>query len=586
MRRRAAILTISGTITSAVIYAGLLWWSLVSASPGPFRAIRTFAWHDQLGYLSMVANVANGDLGNPEPVTQTGVNHYPRAYYTAVGLVARLLDAAPITAWNLTSALLQLVAVISLALCLARVSGRPWAAFFAPVPFFTGVMSTLDPGTTTWYRPLESHAVLWGPYGVMFSNNAETAGLSLIVIAFSVVAAVWLRPTRNGIRVGLTVAAAALLGALSSFQTYSFLTGAYVAAFIIAALFLAAPGRKWWLIATGLTVPVLFIAGPSVSEAAGQLPTLVFGLLPAVPGLLRGLLRTRGFLAVYAVVFALAAAPQIVWTLSGVVSGDPFLSYRVASNVDLGVVRIGTLVASSAVVAPLALVLVAGLRRRSAPVVAMTGAIAAVWVLLSLNDVWGANAEPYRFWIDCFLLGGVATSIAIAALAGRIPVGSRVTRTRLFRAVTVACALLYVLSLVDFVRFTADTTMSATWDPDQPRAAAAAELARETMDGGNGLLTVDECIDDRTVKATSGAPMAFYYLGMAWPAERDAVQRIMDARSSGGAIDPQTADEAGLKWILRDSACEVHVRVEGMSGELMATREYGDGQSLQLWRLP
>lgn len=584
---RRRLVGVSGVIFAALVYAGVLFWALFAAAPGPLRAIREFAWHDQLGYLSMVSNVSDGDLSNHEPVTETGVNHYPRAYYTAVGLLARALGLEPITAWNLVSLTLQLAAVVALALCLIRVSRRSWAGFLAPLPFFTGVLAFTAPDGEGWYRPLSSHAVLWGPYGAMFSNNAETAGLCLIVVSVSALAAVWLRPTRPAVRTIVSVGAMVVLGALSSFQTYSFLTGAYVVAFTVAAMFLVRSGRRWWVAGTVLAVPVLFALGPVVAASAGQLPTLVLGLLPAVPGLLRGVLITRGRLAAYAAAFAVTAAPQILWTLSGIREGDPFLTYRVASNVDLGVARPDTLVAATVVALPLLVVLGIAIHRRVAFSIALTAAAATVWVVLSLNDLWGANAEPYRFWIDCFLFCGVLTLIAGANLVGsRGPDAGTRARLSATRVLAAVCALVYVAGLSDLVHFTRDAEMLQTWNPESSRAAAAADLARSTESVDDRLLMVDHCLDDRTIKATSGAAMVFYYLGMAWPEDRDAVQKVMDARFNRQEITPEMADAANVGWLLLDSRCAVHAGVIGEPGELVAEKEYATGRTLELRRLP
>lgn len=574
--------------SSVVVYVVGMFWGLLSAAPGPLQAIRTFAWHDQLGYLSMVIDVADGNVSEREPVTESGVNHYPRAYYTAVGLVARLLHLEAITAWNLVSLLFQVAAVAGLAACLIRVSRRPWAGFLAPLPFFAGVLAFADPEGTGWYRPLASHAVLWGPYGAMFSNNAETAGLCTIILALSALASVWIRATRKGIRVATTVVAMVALGALSGFQTYSFLTGAYFVAYVAAAVFLTRAGRRWWVLATVLTFPTLFIGGPIVSNVAGQLPTLVFGLLPAVPGLIRGAIRSRGMLVLYAGAFAVAAAPQILWTLSGIVGGDPFLSYRVASNVDLGVARPGALVGAGVVALPMLILLGLSLRRRRALPTAITAAGAVVWVVLSLNDVWGANAEPYRFWIDCLLLSGVVTMIAGAALIGEPaePHAHDKPRRAVAAILIGACVVVYAVGLVDFVRFTTDPQMQATWNPQAPRAATITAMARFTGTVDSRRLLVDTCIDDRTVKATSGAPMPFYYLGMAWPENRDAIQAVMDTRSRKAQISTDQADAAGIGWVLLDSACDTHAGVTGEPGDLVDERAYDDTHTLQLWRLP
>jgi hypothetical protein len=105
------------------------------------------------------------------------------------------------------------------------------------------------------------------------------------------------------------------------------------------------------------------------------------------------------------------------------------------------------------------------------------------------------------------------------------------------------------------------------------------------VDVDGKLLLVDTCLDDRTIKATSGAPMAFYYLGMAWPPDRDAIQAVMDAREQGAPISHDLAGEANVGWILEDSACADHVDVIGAQRTLISENSYGGGRTLQLWRL-
>jgi hypothetical protein len=128
--------------------------------------------------------------------------------------------------------------------------------------------------------------------------------------------------------------------------------------------------------------------------------------------------------------------------------------------------------------------------------------------------------------------------------------------------------------------------MQETWNPRTARAAAISEMARSTIDADSRRLLVDSCIDDRTVKATSGASMPFYYLGMAWPENRDAMQTVMDARFHALPITADQADAAGIGWVLLDSACVSHTGVVGEPGTLVDERTYGEGLTLQLRRLP
>lgn len=571
-RTRRSFLTAVAAAFAAAVFALVQFHVLLTAEPGPLRALRTAFFHDQLGYLSIVTDVASGNLDPVEPVTGTGVNHYPRAYYAAVGLIARMSGLDAVTAWNVVSSAIQLSAIVVLAVAMSVLARRWWVGALAPLPFLTGTLSSLTTGS--WLTPLEHHAVLWGPYGALFSNNAETAGLSIVVIAISTLALVWARPTGRVPRIAVSVFAAAALGALSGFQTYSFISGIYLVAGFIAATQLRRANR-WWIIATAASVLLVFIAGPMIATKAGQLPTLIFGLVPAVPGLIRALIATRGVLALYAVVTVAAAAPQIVWTVSGILSGDPFLTYRVASNVNLGVFEPATLIASLPLLLPLVLVVAVAWWRRDSFVAVTLAAVMATATMLALNDVWGANAEPYRFWIDMFLLGGVALALGCARLLGGVPTRAEARadparrRTRVpvwVRAGALVCAVVYIVSLADLWQYTTDPLMKGTWNPASAREAAVAEAAARA---GDGLIVSDTCIDPRTLKIVSAAPISYFYLGMAWPTEVDAVSEVMTGRDDD-LLEAEPLAVSDTRWLLTDSACPTSPSLEGAR----AVREY------------
>lgn len=586
-------LTALAAMVAALIFGVIQFRVILTAAPGPFQALRTAFWHDQLGYLSIVTNAASGEVDQLEPVTETGVNHYPRVYYTMVGLFAHLTSAYPVTAWNVVSVILQLAAVVALAIAMSRLSGRWWVGMLAPLPFFAGTLSVAT--GNSWLTPLAHHAVLWGPYGALFSNNAETAGLSVIVIVMSVLAQAWLRPTRAPVRVGLSLMCAALLGILSGFQTYSFLSGVYVVLFVVAAWF-AISGGRWWVTSSVAAILVVIVLGPLVAGRFGQLPTLVFGLLPAVPGLIRGVMRTRGMLALYAAVAAAAAAPQVLWTASGILAGDPFLTYRVASNVDLGVVHPHTVIASLPVVLPFILLLIIAFHRGDRPATAVLIGVGSTAVMLSLNDVWGANAEPYRFWIEMFLLGGVTIALIGAHLAGtpapaRSPdVVDDARHARRRRAAVIAvsvCAVVYVLSLADLVAFNADAGMADTWNPTSARETALADAGRWAASTEPGALIVpDSCIDPRTLKVVSAAPIAYFYLGMAWPEEVDAVSEVMTGRDQG-TLTETSMTASDTRWVMTDSACGQPLGVGDATLTLAKSFTYDTAtgaDTVQLWR--
>jgi hypothetical protein len=543
---------------------------------------RDFFVHDQLGYLAIVKNFSEGEFAAVEPDTQTGTISYPRMYYEAIGLVARVTGWDPIVAWNICGLAVQLVLVGLLAAILIGVSRRWWVGLFAPVPFMLGTFSTFTVGD--WYTPLESHALIWGPFGLLHTLNGETVSLSIASICLLTLALLWLRPARAGTRLLVTTLICLLLGALANVQTYSFIAAIYLLAFGLAA-WMILRGRHLVLAALSLALfPVVFLVGPGVAEAGGQLPTLVFGLLPAVPGMLALTVRSKGAMLLYGVAVILGAAPQVVGTVRGLTSGDPFLAYRVASNSELGVPFETGVIAGLALIVPLALILVAAIVRRRPIWGAYAFGAAAAWILLGTNDIWGANAEPYRLYMDIFFMlaatilpvgvlvitelwrarsaqatAPAAVAVVPAASGRHAAVRPRAPRRSVPRWTIVVATLLSVgvasVSLADWWHFYRSDLASALMVTDSPRDQVITELALQSAEAHpDTLLMMDFCIDPRVVKVTSGVPVAYYHLGMAWPTEYDAVASIVSARL-GGNLDREAAIVAGATQVLTDSTC-------------------------------
>lgn len=562
-RRRALTLTIAAAFASGIAMVFMQQVGQIRRGHNPLTGLRTQFWYDQLGYLAISADVANGHLDSTEPVSMTGVSHYPRFYYSIVGVVARALGLPTVTAWNLTSFVLQIAAVTAIGIVAAVLARRWWVALLAPLPFFTGTFAYLQ--GDSWYTVLQAHAVLWGPYGALFSNNGETAGLCVGLIAVSGLIWAWSSPRKTRTRVIVTIIAAALIGMLSSFQTYSFLTFTYLLVYgaAIAAIVFVRARRKTILVVSALLLVLVFVAGPLIADRIGQLPTLMFGLVPAFPGLVYAIIRTRGLVAIAGTVAVLTAAPQVVFTLGGVVSGDPFLSYRVASNYQLGIVSWQALMSAAAVLVPLILLLVLAIRLRDRFTLTLVSTALFVLPFLSVNDIWGANAEPYRFWIEGLLVGGVIALFGFARLStlvvrAKSAAADRPKRspekTMLLAAIAVT-VVIWGASVPDWVNSVRDDTMQAAWNPSTEREKAIAAMAREgSLDASTGLLVTERCVDNRTAKVTSGSPFAYYHLGMAWPAEKDAIDDIISARDNG-ALDFEAMTSSDTRFVLTDSNC-------------------------------
>jgi hypothetical protein len=320
--------------------------------------------------------------------------------------------------------------------------------------------------------------------------------------------------------------------------------------------------------ASAVLVAAVFVLGPLVADRVGQLPTLVLGMVPAVPGLVIAVRRTRGLVAAAAVVAAAAALPQILYTLLGIAGDDPFLNYRVASNHMLGIISWQALVGAAVVLVALvgALVTASLVRDRLTLVLSVT--MLTALPLLAVNDLWGANAEPYRFWIEGILLGGVTSVLCLARLVGLAwrdarqpevdePAKPRARAAAASLLVTVLVSgVLWAGALPDWVNSIRDDRMQAVWNPQTERENAVADLAVKVRTAENGgLLTTERCIDNRTTKAMSGAPVANYHLGMAWPDNRAAIDDIVAARDAG-ALDLAAMRQSDTRWVLTDSSCD------------------------------
>lgn len=589
-------------LASAVVAVVLLHLPLFSHGLLPDR-LPTLYSNDQLGYLSIVTDVAHGYGATAEPMTLTGVNDYPSGYYTLVGTVARVLDITPVTAWNLVSLVLQVAAATSLGIAMSRLARRTWVALLGPLALFTGTFSWILAGGD-WKTTINVQGALWGPFGVLFPSNGETAGLSLVLAALAILATVWARSAAPRTRLIATSIAFALLGATANFQTYSFLAGVYVVAGLGAAYVLAARRSRAGLWCTVAAIAAVFVLGPWVASTAGSLPALLVGLLPALPAAVILLRRTGPIILLPLALTALLASPMVVGTLLASTSGDAFMTYRTSSNVGLGVVHWTTLWTSLPALAVAALVAVLGVRLRRPALVAVGTGLPVTWVLIAINDVWGANAEPYRFWIDGYLFVCVGIALALAAAWG----GHRGTRRRsegvtppeatepgprrgrsLLLWTTAIVVALWGLALPDAVHWATDPAVQDTWDPGTPRSLATATVLDQVRPG-DGLVVTAPCLDPRTAKIVSGAPLAYYYLGMAWPEKRDAVQIVMDDRGAG-TLDLEHLRAADVRWVLTDTACEEswadHDGLEQVrSTPYVGSPEVGGGSGeLTLWRV-
>jgi hypothetical protein len=111
------------------------------------------------------------------------------------------------------------------------------------------------------------------------------------------------------------------------------------------------------------------------------------------------------------------------------------------------------------------------------------------------------------------------------------------------------------VSLTDWWAFYQSDVAKALMVTDSPKDKVITDLALQSAEDHPGtLIMVDFCIDPRVLKVTSGVPVAYYHLGMAWPTEYDAVATIVSARL-GGNLDRDAAIKANATQVLTDSEC-------------------------------
>jgi hypothetical protein len=554
MRRGPAFVMLSAfaTALAVVVHVVIHWRGPWSSSSFAWSAFRDYYASDQLAYLAIVVNGANGVSTDLEPFTQTGRIDYPRLYYVVLGAAARFTGVEPTVAWAVGGLVVQSALVAAIGVVLVLVTRRWWAAVFAVVPFVIGTLAV--PIAGTWYMSLDSHAVLWGPFAVLFSLNGEVFGLALAAIGFAIAVVAVVRPMPRRRALVMLIVAFALVGVTSNVQTYSFLTGTSLLLAMGSGVVIAR--RRSWVAAAATMVLILLVyaIGPTVAATVGPLVTLGFAQLPWVPGIILALREFAWRALLPLASLTLAAAPQIVATVLGMVSGDPFLTYRVASSEHLGV-DWRALVASLVLVVPLAAVAVAGWRTRRPVWVGIAAGAAIGWLLLSTNDVWGANQEPYRFFLDSMLLLAVVTTVLVAHALAELAADRRASGRRAPGLIVVVLAALVIpaISMLDFATFSRTELVRQMLHFDDVRSTAIAEAAT-LAPSDDAMIAMDPCISPFTVSVRTGRPVAHFNLGMAWPADIENLRTWVSERQKDRfALAPLLGSD--VEVLLTDDAC-------------------------------
>lgn len=551
---------------------GTPWW----------RGFRRYFANDQLSYAAIATNVSVGDLRLVEPFTLTGSLFYPSLWYQAIGLVARVTGLPVYLVWTLLGLLVVGVAVAVVGWAAYRFSGRAYAPVLPALALLTGSLSTLR--AEYWFTSLHEHAVLWGPYGTLFTLNAEVAGLSTAAIALSLLAVASrgaaMAPRR---RAALVIVAALLVGLLANVQTYSFFTALSLAAVFVATRSLLTYRSRARTLLTIALVAAVFLLGPAAAGVTGPLPTFGLLLLALVPAAGPAARTHPAVAAIALATTALAAAPQVIRTLFGLAGGDPFLLYRQASTDNLGVPT------GTAFVAALPLLLIglvcaiAVWRRRETTLASLLIALPVGVALMASNDRWGFNQEPYRFWLQYGILAALLLSIVLAWSLEQFAAMARPRRIA-FAVAGLAAATIWAVGLTDVAGFWSFARQQGVIAVEDARSDAVRRLLADRPD----LVMSSVCLDPGVLKLVSRGPVASYNAGLAWPADVGAFAIFKDIPRRAGE-DPVALKAAGVGYVLTDSSCADDWRFPADQRVVpLATEGYrqdGDDATITLWRV-
>ncbi len=509
---------------------------------------RGFFSSDQLSYAAIATNVASGDLRLVEPLTQTGTSFYPSAWYFLLGRVSGLTSLSVPTVWTLLGLGAAGGAVALLGWGAVRVSGLAWAPLLPALALLTGTWSSFSAGD--WFTQLSTHAVLWGPYGSLFALNGEAIGLMLgaCAVALALLCTAGVLESARAHRAAMLIAAG-ITGALANVHTYAFLTTASLMAAFIAIWALRTYRSRSRTALTLALVSLVLLLGQWLAAAVGPLPTfalLLCALLPSVLALVRAHLRMALLLVA---VLAVTSGFQVIRTVLGLATGDEFLLFRQTDSSNLSVQWDKSLLA----VLPVAVIgLLAAWLLRAQHARAFTSllmALPAGAVVMAANDLWGFDQEPYRFWLQYFVVGSLLISIVLAR--GLASLRGQQGAQRLVKlGVVGAAVLVWASSLIDFIGFRDFARDAGVIQTQTAQLQAAARLLQEHP----GLVLSSRCLDPQVLKLAAAVPVVYFNQGLAWPAAKDDFLIFQDRGRRAGE-DVVALTKARVQHVLTDSAC-------------------------------
>ncbi|MDA9802749.1 hypothetical protein N9C30_00110 [bacterium] len=539
------------------ISLGVTWWILIGPimDSDPWSGFRLYFANDQLSYARIATNVANAGPWFTEPFTQTGTSYYPSLWYFAIGLFSAATGLSVPSAWTILGVGIVSLMIGVFAVTAWKLSGQWWATLTPALAITAGTSSSLLQGPSFegfWQTRLDHHAVLWGPFGTLFTLNAEVAATSFVALGLLAFFLASLPGTTRPLP--LLVTSGLLIGVTGNMQTYAFLTGVFLLATWGTVLVLLRARSRRLTASTAVILVVTLASGPLVAEFVAQLATYACVLLAALPAALHRFPHRYRSLLALTVPLAVAASPQLIRTGIGLLSGDAFLAYREASTENLGVPVVKGLAAAAI---PLLIWFAAWMApRMTIHFRALLLALPAAAIILVSNNYWGFDQEPYRFWLQMNTLSLLLLAVAVPAIFAqwyrhRIRYPRRLPAAYL---VLTMAGSLYVTGLGDLFGFwdyaKRQGTITATPNPGSDQA-----ILQSLTQDLDGLVATDPCIDPQVLGLLTPTPVAHYNLGLAWPDDPEALQRFIAARGDG-FLDSTAARDAGVTSLITYPACD------------------------------
>ncbi len=555
-RRRQLLLEVLGVFVSVATFLASQFSMLVRHgwSLGSFRAYASF---DQLANFAMVVNGAHGDSASVEPFTETGSMVDPHLYFNLLGRFAHLFDVSSAVVYNIAGVGLQVVLVVGLSIGFVLITRKWWTAYLGALPFLLGTLSSVFSGS--WATSMQSHAVLWGAFGVMFAINSQSAALALgglLLMLLLVLAFKRFSPQTTTL---LAVAAGAGIGMLANVDTYGFFSVLFFALYWLSIYGLLVE-RKWWPVALSVFgAIVLFAFGDRFATEFGRVDVFALALVLALPGILLMVVRWRWRIVAPLLALVAAASPQLLTYIEAIHANSPFLVFRGSSSEGLGVTSRSGLIAAAPLLIPLLVILLAGINRKKILWIAYSAGSIVAWFLLAKNDLWGANQEPYQFWIDSFALTAFTIVPFFVDVARSYwPISQDKSENLLTKLCRVAVPAVLSISIVvaatssfdwfEFYRASEGQSLSLTTPMDRALSEVSSHLTN------HGLVMTDTCINPEYYKVVSGAPVDFYSAGLAWPARKISIDKANAAMASGKVTSTDLRN-AGIGWLVTISHC-------------------------------